>query len=59
LLGRHKDLDLRKREGQKTQFLPPPAPDRAGIRGGLGNPPVMKAASEGFAEEEDVAQGMD
>ena len=36
LLGRHEDLDLGQREGQKAQVLQELAPGRQGIGGGVG-----------------------
>src|SRR5712691_8249476 len=58
-LGGHEDRHLGEREGEKAQILQQPAPSGQGIRGGLGNPLVMDAASRGVAEEEDDEQGID
>src|SRR5438093_8597779 len=44
-LSRYEDLDLREREGQEAQILPPPAPCGQGRGRGLGHPLVMDAAS--------------
>ena len=58
-LGGYEDRHLGEREGEKAQILQQPAPSGQGIRGGLGNPLVMDAASRGVAEEEDDEQGID
>src|SRR5712691_7996877 len=58
-LGRHEDLHLRERERQEAQILQQPAPRGQGIRGRVGNPLVMDAASGGVAEEEEDEQGID
>ena len=59
LLGRHEDLHLRECERQEAQILQQPAPRGQGIRGRVGNPLIMDAASGGVAEEEDDEQGID
>ena len=59
LLRRHKDLDLREREGQKAEFLQQPTPSGQGIRRRVGNGLLMDAATVGVAEEEDEEQGID
>ena len=58
-LGRHENLDLRKRERQEAQILQQSAPGREGGGGGLGEPLVMEAASSRLTEEEDEEQGID
>ncbi len=59
LLRRHKDLDLREREGQKAEILQQPTPRGQGIRRRVGNGLLMDAATVGVAEEEDDEQGID
>jgi hypothetical protein len=44
-LGRHEDLHLGQREGQKAQILQQPTPRRQGIRRRGGNGLVMDATS--------------
>jgi hypothetical protein len=58
-LRRHEDLDLRKRECQKTEILQQPTPRRQGIRGGLGNALIVHTPRIGRAEKKDCEQGID
>jgi hypothetical protein len=58
-LGRHEDLHLGQREGQKAQILQEPAPRGQGIRGRIGNRLLMDAAAVGVAQQEDREEGMD
>ena len=57
-LGRHEDLDLGQREGQKAQVLQQPAPGGSRIGCGLGDPLVMAAAAVGVAQKEDGEEGI-
>jgi hypothetical protein len=59
LLGRHEDVHLGQRERQEPQILQEPAPRRQGIRRGVRNRLIMRAAAIGVAQEEDEKQGID
>ena len=58
-LGRHQYVHLRERKRPQAEILQQAAPRRQGIRGGLGNPLVMDAATVGVAQEEDCERGID
>jgi len=53
LLGGHDDLDVVKREGQEAEVLEQPAACRQGVRRGICNPFVVRAARIGVTQEED------
>src|SRR5262249_55356112 len=59
LLGRHENLDLRKREGQEAQILQQPTPGGQGIGGRVGNSLIMDSASTSVTEKEDREGRMD
>src|SRR5918994_3851483 len=59
LLGRHDDLDLRERKGQKSQVLEQLAARGQGIGGGLGNPLVMGTAGVSVTQKEDDERRVD
>ena len=58
-LSRHQDVYLWKRKRQEAKILQEVTPRRQGIRGGLGNPLVMDAATVSVAQEEDCERGID
>jgi hypothetical protein len=53
LLGGHDDLNVIEREGQETEILEQPAARGQGIRRGICNPLVVRAARIGVTQEED------
>jgi hypothetical protein len=57
-LRRHKDLDLRKREGQKAQILQQPTPGGQRVRRRVGNRLIMDTAAIGVAQKENDEQGI-
>jgi hypothetical protein len=59
LLGRHDELDLVEGKRQEAQILEQPAPRGQGVRGGIGNPLIMGAASIGLTQKEDRERGVD
>src|SRR5262245_54696335 len=58
-LGGHDDLDVVEREGEEAEILKQPAARGQGIRRGLGNPFVVRAAGIGVAQEEDGERRVD
>jgi len=58
-LHRHQDLHVRQRERDKAQILQQSAPGRQRIRCGIGNPLVVGAPANGFAEKQDGQRRVD
>jgi len=58
-LGRHQDLDLGQRKGQKAQVLQELAPGGQGIGGGVGEALIMEAAVGGLTEEQNRERRID
>jgi hypothetical protein len=58
-LHRHQDLHVRQRERHKAQILQQPAASRERIRCGIGNPLVVDAPANGFAEKQNRQRGVD
>src|SRR5262249_39856233 len=59
LLRRHKDFDLREREGQEAQILQQPTPGWKWVGGGLRDAQIMDTAAVGVAQKKDDEQGID
>src|SRR5262252_418623 len=58
LLGRHEDLHVREREGQKAQILQQPTPGWESVGSGLRNAQIMHTAAIGIAQKEDREEGI-
>lgn len=58
-LGRHQDLDLGQRKGQKAQVLQKLAPGGQGIGGGVGEALIVDAALGGLTEEQNRERRID
>jgi hypothetical protein len=58
LPGRHDDFDLVKRERQEAQILEQAAACGQGIRRGIRNPFIVRAAGIGLTQKEDRERGV-